>query len=97
MAKFKVGDLCRIVYLEPDSDEKFKLYKGEIVEVIDFSEAGFEFHNQRLKYEVKALTDGEEFYCTEYELKLIEPPRRDIDQVVSWETVGWKPRELEKA
>jgi hypothetical protein len=97
MAKFKIGDLCRIVYLEPDSDDKFKQYKGEVVEITDFSETGFEYQNQHLKYEVKALIDGEEFYCTEYELQLIGPDRREIDQVVSWETVGWRPKELEKA
>jgi hypothetical protein len=97
MGKFKPGDLCRVVYLEPDSSEAFQRYKNEVVEIVKYDSEGVKFGSLHLKYVVKALIDGEILFCTERELKLIEPPKRDIDKVVSWESVGWKPKELQKA
>lgn len=98
MSKFKAGDLCRIVYCEPDSSGEFLRYKNEIVEVVDFSENAFGYKDApHLQYGVVALVDGSEWVCSERELQLIDPPDRLMDITTSWENVGWKPKELEKA
>jgi hypothetical protein len=46
-----------------------------------------------LCYVVKAI-DGAVFFAEPHELFPKRPPRRNIDEVVSWESVGWMPMDV---
>jgi hypothetical protein len=90
MAKYQVGERLIVEGVEWPPDVK---YNG--MEVVVTKYKGF---NPVLpaSYQVVFIDTGEISLAAEQYLHRKQPVRGDLDTVVSWETVGWKPNKEEK-
>lgn len=90
MANYRVGERLVLAGLEDDNvDAKYNGMEVVVSKPLGFNPA---FPNC---YEVVFIDTYEIKHCAHLYLKRPEPKRGDLDTVVSWESVGWKPNKEE--
>jgi hypothetical protein len=93
---FKVGDVAVLridVARTPAQETGLLAYDRADVMVIGGVDWRESWTGLLLCYVVKAI-DGAVFFAEPHELFPKRPPRRAIDEVVSWEFVGWMPMDV---
>jgi hypothetical protein len=88
--QFKVGDVAIIQHAK-----KLHYMNGEEVEIargLGLNPA-YGRHQEYMGYQVKDKT-GRLWFVHPVQIRPKRPPRRDIDEVVSWESVGWMPMDV---
>ena len=94
--QFKVGDVAVLrvdVANTPPQERRLLTYDRTDVRVIGGLEWREALTGLLRCYEVTAI-DGAVFFAEPHELFPKRPPRRDIDEVVRWESVGWMPMDV---
>lgn len=96
MSNFKVGDVC-IGQNYVLSTER----NGLECEILEGLQDRFfrNNHTQSLEYGQAYLvrwSDGDVWAVKHYQLRKKQPPKREIDTIVSWENCAWSP-EKERA
>jgi hypothetical protein len=94
--QFKAGDVAVLridAASTPPQERKLLAYDKEDVTVIGGLGWRESWSGPLYCYEVTAM-DGAVFFAEPHELFPKRPPRRDIDEVVRWESVGWMPMDV---
>lgn len=89
-AQFKVGDICvgqNLIYCPEINGMECTIVEGLEMRkwVLDNGEKG-----ESLTY-VVIWSDGERTAQAPHELRRKQPPKREIDTVVSWKNCAWQP------
>ena len=92
---FKVGDVCigQNLFISQEYNGMECVVTGGLAIRAGYSASTGKDIGDILCYRVK-WADGTESAQRPHELRLKRPPRRDIDEVVNWESVGWMPMDV---
>lgn len=97
-APFKVGEILIFQHAEQQLDRNEK--ECELIGGWELRQCGVVNHAQqriitedRMCYRIQ-FRDGAIFNCQPHQLRRPKPPKRELDQKVSWENCAWSPHKV---